>query len=92
MIGKKARHYINEHIHNHKNNITFFNTLNWVKKEDAYKAIEIAQEEVKSKAINNYMKLCVYASFGECHRNCKTYGNPCTKECNLVQEFIDKLK
>lgn len=91
-MAKKARRYINEHIHNHKNNITFFNTLNWVKQEDAYKAIEMAQEEVKEKAITNYKKLCAYQSFGKCHRICKTYDNPCTDECKYLQEFIDKLK
>ena len=92
MIGKKARHYINKHICNCKNNTTFFNTLNWVKQEDAYKAIEIAKEEVKEKAIINYKKLCAYQSFGKCHRICKTYDSSCTDECNYLQEFIDKLK
>ncbi len=96
MKSKKAEEYINKKKHE---DYPGGHLCYQLSDENAKKAVEIAEEEMRERAIKAHrfsclhLKVCDLKMDGTCHIICKMEPpyRECSNECQFMKEFIDEL-
>ena len=85
MISKRAEKFIEK-------------TERWSLRDDfvlaATKAVDIAEAEMKEKAIEAHRNCCKYFIDNDCYLGCTSVNSNipiCDKDCDYMIEFIDQL-
>lgn len=98
MKSKKAEEYI-DNVSVHYTETCYKNDLYFISDKEAAKAVELAEEEMREKAIEAHKESCVYRSPVEIHMDgvvcleCRLQlpYRQCTDKCLFIKEFIDEL-
>ena len=88
MISKRAEKFIEEISCMYEENI------GQVDYEGAIKAVELAEAEMKEKAIEVHRNCCKYFIDNDCYLGCTSVNSNipiCDKDCDYMEEFIDQL-
>lgn len=87
MKSKRAEEYIDENVYDAAE-LVDKDGCGWavVRRHDAYRAVEIVEEEMIEKAAELHSQTCnMYAGYGLC-----LHGGRC-KDCELIADFKQKM-